>query len=449
MATDLEIAYQALSTKLSSYNTLWDYYNGNQPLKYSTQRLREAFRMLDVSFTENWCAAVVDACLERLELQRFTVADDENATAAINALFGMTGLDLDAMDAHLCALVTGESFIFAWREEGQDPSAYYNDSRLAYAHYDPANPRTMLWAAKWWMDNGYYLTLYYPDRLEYYRSTSKDMPTSAGSFKPLDAPQAPNPWGEIPVFHLRRRRTLLSSELQNILTLQDAINKLLADMMVAAEFGAFRQRWIISNAETNSLRNAPNEIWSIPAGDGVGQATTVGEFPPGDLSNFLNAIDRLAQAIGTISRTPAHYLFGSGAAPSGEALIVMEAPLNKKVSRYIANLTPTWAACASFLARLAGYEIPAAQISVEFAEPATVQPRTEAEIRQMTVGAGVPLTTALRWEGKSDADLEQLQADKAAEAAASMSGLAQALVEQQRRFDQEGNAAMVGEVGNE
>ena len=46
-----------------------------------------------------------------------------------------------------------------------------------------------------------------------------------------------------------------------MIPLQNAINKLVTDLMVAAEYGAFMQRWIISNADTSSLKNAPNEIW--------------------------------------------------------------------------------------------------------------------------------------------------------------------------------------------
>ena len=110
------------------------------------------------------------------------------------------------------------------------------------------------------------LTLYYKDRLEYYitQKTYKgtDMPTGAAAFRPAETPKAPNPYGEIPVFHFRPNRHAKGELSKSITTLQDAVNKLLADMMVAAEFGAFKQRWIISNADTKALKNAPNEVWT-------------------------------------------------------------------------------------------------------------------------------------------------------------------------------------------
>src|SRR5690606_26990663 len=152
----------------------------------------------------------------------------------------------------------------------------------------------------------------------------------------------PNPFGEVPVFHFRRDRRRISSELDNVLEPQDAINKLFADMMVAAEFGAFKQRWIISNADNTDIKNAPNKIWDIPASAPGEQPTQVGEFGETDLGNFLEAMDRISGYVGAISRTPKHYFFGLGGDPSGEALIALEAPLNKKAERYVALFSATW-----------------------------------------------------------------------------------------------------------
>jgi hypothetical protein len=66
-----------------------------------------------------------------------------------------------------------------------------------------------------------------------------------------------------------------------------------------------------------------------------------------------------------------------------------------------------------------------------------VQPRTQAEIREIRVRAGEPLVFVLRDQGASEADLEQMQADKRKERAEAQASLAQALLQQQRQFDQE------------
>lgn len=448
MATDLEKAFKALDAKARAYSTLWAYYDGNQPLIYSAKRLQNLFRDIDARFSENWCAVIVDTAMDRLDLQRFTVSENPVATTALNRLYEETELNLDSEDAHECALVTGEGYVIAWREDVGDQrgpvECYFNDSRLCHLEYDPAHPRRKLWAAKWWAgeDEIYRLTLYYPERLEYYRASGKGAPNGANQFQPIEGEdwQVPNPFGQVPVFHLRGNRRKAIGELtQSILELQNAVNKLIADMMVAAEFGAFKQRYVISEAEIGQLKNAPNEIWAVPAGDGVGQDTEIGEFSETRLDNFLDAINQLSISMGIISRTPKSLFIKLPSHEiSGDALLAMEAPLNKKCERYIQRFTPVWRRIASFLLELEGIGVSPMQIQPEFAKPQTIQPRTQAEIRQINRTAGIPLTTSVREEGWSDARIEQMRRDQQEEASRE-ANLARAYLDQARReMDQEG-----------
>lgn len=444
MTTDLERAYDALSGKQAKYSTLWDYYDGNHPLVYSTQRLRDIFKDINARFSLNWAAVIVDSVADRLQLQQFTVADDDEATTVLNELFVSTELALDDADVHKAALVTGEAFVFAWLSGDGAVEAYYNDPRLCHVFYDAENPRRKAFAAKWWVGQNKrrYLNLYYPDRIWYFVSTSAaDEVQSAKNFMPVaEMPEAENPFGEIPVFHFRPERRIIKSELDNVVEPQNAANKLFADMMVAAEFGAFKQRYIISNMDTKGrLKNAPNEIWDLPAADGQVQQTSVGEFSATELGNYLEALDRITSYLAIITRTPKHYFFSQGGDPSGEALIAMEAPLNKKCDAYIERLKVPWQRLAAFMLRLSGVDVQASDIQVLYADPETVQPRTRAEIRQIDVNAGIPLVTVLRREGWTQKELDGMEDDRSAERAAQTNSLALALLQQQRQFDQNNN----------
>ncbi len=439
---DLQKAYDALKGKQSPYGEYWDYYDGNQPLIYSAARLRELFRTLNTRFVENWCAVVVDSALDRIQLQGFRVSQSDELTDRLNATFQETELNLDADDAHLATLVAGESFLIAWKEAPGDPiEAYYNDPRMCHVQYDPASPRKKLWAAKWWVgdDGKTHLTLYYPDKVLYFVADKAggDL-TSAKEFQPDETPEAANPFGIVPVFHLRRERRTIKSELANAKTPQDAINKLLADMMVTAEFSAFPQRYVISTAENlGKLKNAPNEVWDLPAGADGSQATQAGQFAQADLEGYFNAMDKLAAAIAIITRTPKHYFFAQGGDPSGEALIALEAPLNKKCQRYINRFIPVWRKLGAFLLKLDGREVDENAVEPLFERPETVQPQTRATVRKTSVDAGLPLVTVLRREENwSEADLNQLDEDAKKEKARATASLAQALLAQQRNFDQ-------------
>jgi hypothetical protein len=362
---------------------------------------------------------VVDSLKERMQLTGFTVPD--GAQESLDAIWEANELNLESDDMHEAVLVTGEGYLVIWPGEDGKPEIYYNDPRLCHVFYEADRPRVPRYAAKLYAgdDELARMTLYYPDRLEYYISSRKySEATSASAFQPDESlgGVAVNPYGKIPVFRFVGRRQAIG-EITDVVPVQNGINKLLTDMMVAAEYGAFRQRWIISNSDTNMLRNSPDEIWSIPAGDGMGQGTQVGEFSATDLGNYLNACERLSADIATITRCPKHYFSGQGGDPSGEALIAMEAPLNRKAQNRIERLSNAWKQAMQFALLVGGQSVELIDIEPVWEPVETVQPKTEAEIRLLGTQAGIPLVTMLRREGWSESELEDMHADKEGSAA--------------------------------
>ncbi len=429
---DLKLAFSALTNKAAGLSKLWAYYDGEQPLEYSTERLNELFRGINVRFNENWCSVVVDSVLDRLHLSGF---DSQNARvkAVLDSVLDANGFVLDAHDAHKTAAVTGEAFIVAWNE-GDIPEMYVHDPRMCALFYDPDRPKVKRFAAKWWKpdDKSWMMRLYYPERVELYAAKSEN-PNNASAFKWVKTDE--NLYGKVPVFHLRAtRRAGKGSQLTNIITLQDAINKLIADMMVAAEYGAFKQRYVISNADVATLKNSPNMIWNIPAGDGSGQETQVGQFEETDLDGYLSAIDKLAAAISIISKTPKHYFMATGSNLSGDALIALEAPLVSKAKHLIEAYTGTWVELAEFLAELGGAPAKPGEIKAIWQAPETIQPLAQAQARQLNVAAGIPLREALRMEGKARGEIEQIEKARKVDLAGQAS-LAKAVMEKIRAED--------------
>ena len=418
MTTDLELAYNTLTAKARIYDRLYNYYDGNQPLVYANERLREIFAGEQVRFTENWCRVVVDSVKDRIDLGGFTVPDQ--VVNPLDVIWESNNLNLESDTLHEAVLVTGEGFVIVWQDAGGQVEVFAQDPRLCHVFYQAENPRQVRFAAKLWVDNDkrYRMTLYYPDRLEYYATDVKaETVSSAAAFRP-DVTQypegfAPNPTEQVPVFRFSLSDRVIRSELDDVTPLQNGINKLLTDMMVAAEYGAFRQRWVISNADPGQLKNSPNEIWSIPAGDGIGQAASVGDFQPTALDNYLQAVNQLAGDIARITNTPKHYFYGQGGDPSGEALIALEAPLNRKVYNRIKRLEGSWKQVISFALKLAGATVGLAEIEPVWKSVETVQPKTQADIRFVNVQAGIPIETQLRDEGWSEDKIAQMQQDRA------------------------------------
>ena len=144
----------------------------------------------------------------------------------------------------------------------------------------------------------------------------------------------------MPVVPLINNEDLLGngeSELAQVIPVQDAVNKLIADLMVASELSAVRQRWatgmaIPKDPETGQpiepFENAVKRLWVNPDKD-----VTFGEFGTTDLSNITKAIDMFVMHLSSQSRTPPHYLnTGSTAGLSGESIKAAETGLVAKTN---------------------------------------------------------------------------------------------------------------------
>jgi len=451
----VKLAFETIKAKKPLYDELYKYYTGFHPLRYSTNKLKKVFEAINVYFSENWLGVIVDSVIDRLVLKGFDISDNTAAKTKLDDMWRDHNMMLIAEDVHEAVTITNEAFVIAMKIEDEDTGAellevFHNDPRMCHVFYDANQPDKKEFAAKLWQSNdGYiHLTLYYKDRFEHYRSLTATKPgVSISSYKQLqpdpDGDIEDNPFDTIPVFHWVTSKTTKKRDMgPSEISMQDAINKLLSDMMVSSEFNSYVQRVIISKADPGNMPNEPGANWWLPASD-EGQQTTVTELGGRVLDGFLNAIDKLATSLAIISRTPKHYFFAQTGDPSGEALIAMEAPLNKKVKKRQGRYAISWQDLAQFLLELEDIKIDKKQI-VPMWEPAeTVQPQTSATITKTQVDSGVPLKTSLRWQGKTADEIKQLEEDQKEEQT-KRTGLAQDALDQLRAEDARNNANSTG-----
>lgn len=426
MDKDLDRAYEALKRKKKLLDHYFAYYDGTAATPIVSERLREVYQNFDFSVNENWAAVVIDSMADRITLEGVKSADKATQDALDEAI-SLTELLVEADDAHQAALIAGEAFLILWKEDDEDEvEAYFHDPRMCHVFYDEAKPNRATYAAKWWEDDeACHIKLYYPDRIAHFSANR----TASGEFADSEvfAKQSDedNPYGVIPVFHLRPRRRATVSELRNIIPVQDGINLMLTNMFVTGEFAAAPLKYVISNAEgLEDLVNAPNRIWTIPASGGLDTAgaTQVGQFGAADLGNYLKAVEHSINALSSITRTPKHYFELGQNAPSGEALKVMEAPLVKKCRERIARFAPTWRRLFVFLLKLRGHEVKESDIQLVWANPETVQPLQEAQTEKARVDAvtakkelGISLRQALREIGYTDEQIDTMDDEKSEE----------------------------------
>lgn len=344
---------QKLRSRRGQLDTYSDYYEGRHPLAFASEKFRRAFGGLFEEFADNWCPLVVDASAERLKPQGFRygpmgTGGDEDAWRIYQA----NNLDSAVHMGITDALITSETAAIVWNNPATPdiPSITIEHPSQVIVEY-VAGSRTQRAAALklWTGDEGDLATLYPPDAIYKFRARRQsesrlqvvgDPGTRWVQREDPDDPSwpLPNPLDVVPVVPLQNRPRLLvpaKSELHNVIPIQDGVNKLVADLLIASEYSAFRQRWVTGmDIPVDPETKQPIEAFR-PAVDrmfhGESTDTKFGEFAITDLNNFKAGIELLVQHIASQTRTPPHYFYLSGQFPSGESIKSAETGLVAKV----------------------------------------------------------------------------------------------------------------------
>lgn len=358
----LDVLDKKLHERRPSLQNFGAYYDGDQPLLFATQKFREAFGRQFTPWADNWCGLVVDAVAERLQVEGFRLPDTTEANSQLWDIWQRNQLDADSELAHTEALIYGDSYALVAPENGTARITVESPLQVICAR-EKGDRRRRAAALKVWVeeDEYAYATLYLPQAVFKYRTRNKvvsgagDVGTPGAArwdkreIRDEDWPLV-NPFGVVPVIPFVNNPSMLGwggrPEHATVMPVQDAVNKLLADMIVASEFGAFRQRWATgvedeTDADTNQKIDSYvaniARLWKTPNEDAA-----FGDFAQTDLENFVKAVELLVQHIASQTRTPPHYFYLSGSFPSGESIKAAETGLVKKALRKQLPWSESW-----------------------------------------------------------------------------------------------------------
>jgi Phage portal protein, SPP1 Gp6-like len=357
---------KALDDRSARVQRYQDYYSGQQRLAFATTKFRQAFGSLFGAFADNFCALIVDAVEERLDVEGFRIGPgedvgrgrklpgDPDGDKAAWQMWQENQLDLYSQIAHKNALIKECSYALVGPGDRADTvDITIEDARQAIVVYEAGSYRKRRAGLKRWIDDDGHLnaTLYRPDTVEKYvsrdkiKSESSDWGSLNVTWTPRDVPgenwPLPNRLKTVPLIPLVNRPNLDGtgeSELKSVLPIQDAINKLVMDMIVASEFSAYPKRFATGIAiEVDDETGEPKEQFSAAA-DRVwaseNENAKFGTLEAADLSPFVAGVDMLIQHLASQSRTPYHYfLQHGGQPPSGESLRASETGLVSKAER--------------------------------------------------------------------------------------------------------------------
>jgi hypothetical protein len=350
------LLHSALRTRRKIIQEYDDYYEGVHDLEYASVKYRGAFGNLFDGFADNWCDLVVDAPRERLHVQGFRLGEETEGDKEAWRIWQENGLDAGSHHGHTEALINGEASVLVWRDEETDrPTISVEHPAQMIVVYDEDDPRKRAAALKVWETawGDEFATLYLPTEIFKYQSKRGQRRTGLSGTRWAERQVGsedwplPNPMGVVPVVPLVNRPRLLQegqSEIKKVIPIQKAVNKLVTDMMVASEYGAFKQRWVTGiDIPIDPETGEPIEPFKIavdrllvgrpPETEDEETPADVkfGEFSETDLRNFVVGIEMLVQHIASQTRTPPHYFYLKGEFPSGESIKSAETGLVAKV----------------------------------------------------------------------------------------------------------------------
>lgn len=431
----IERAVKQFKARRALYDLTEHYYQGDHKMAFATDKFRSAFGSLFTAFADNLCPSVVDAVADKLTLVGFGVEEGEKTVAdEAWALWKANRMDRRAGEVHLEALSNGDGYLTIWRDENNDVQFYPQRGNQVTVKYDEENPQWVLWAAKCWMtdDGRCRLTLYYPDRIEKYitpkKITGDEMPTKFNGYIRYDLDNEswplPNEWQQVPVFHFAnnaRTGQFGRSELADVIPLQDALNKAVADGLIAQEFLAFPQRYatgleVDTDPETGqaiaAFKAAIDRLWTS-----ADPNVKFGQFDAADIAKYVNMAESYRTEIARVSRTPLHYILPSGDWPSGEALKTAEAPFTAKVLDRQVAFGNVWEDVLRLALKMQGNSSEF-RLTALWKDPA---PRSELDFAQVAViknELGVPKKQLQEEFGYSPEEVLKFKAEKADEAQA-------------------------------
>jgi hypothetical protein len=363
---------ERLTEDLEHLEKLRDYYGGAQTLNFATDDFLKAFGDQFATFRDNWCEVVVDAVQDRLDLQNMLLypegsqTPDQTISQRVWDELEKNEFELVQDDLYNGSLVEGTAFVIVWPEEDKvqiDPN-YAQNVRVTYQSKDWRKAKHAI--KRWVTETGaVYLTLYTSDWVYKFELPPEErlrlldpkdhVPTETSGWKQRVVPNEEwplrNPFGIVPVVEFPNRRD--ESEIEQVIPIQDMLNKTMVDMAVSAEYGAFRQRFIVSSNREPSggWKASPGYVWHLtPVVDVEGRPlpTQIGTLEESDPIAYIRIIEMLLQHLSAITRTPQHMVLqtsksgGRGDAPSGESLRVAETGLIKKVTKLQRLWGPRW-----------------------------------------------------------------------------------------------------------
>jgi hypothetical protein len=155
-----------------------------------------------------------------------------------------------------------------------------------------------------------------------------------------------------------RRSRLVAGQVAPLMSIQDQIDLITFNLLIAQHYAAFRQRWAIGWVPDSEDQKAKVGAARMMTFDEDPERMKLGEFEATNLEGYIKSREASLRHAATLSQTPAHELIGELINLSAEALAAAEASRDRKVDDRQTVLGEAHEQTLRLAAALASIEVP-------------------------------------------------------------------------------------------
>lgn len=409
-----------LTTRQPTVAKTENYFNGLHPLAFATSKFRAAFGEQLRAFASNWGPLVVDSIVERLEITGFEYEGKKDIEDRALDIWYANGLDTESDIAHSEACKHGTAYILvdptaSPEDDSESPLITIEHPLEVITTHAPGQRRLITAGLKSWKDDDdfYWCNLYLPNIVYKWWSAKPVKGNNKPRWEPYDAVN--NPLHCVPLVPLENNPTLLGggvSDLRDVIPLNDGINKLMCDLLVASEFYAFAQRVFIGvdDAEDEEGNPIPFELPAhLAQGMTLPEGADIKVLTAQSLEPYTGAIEQFLRQVAAITRTPPNYLLGQMVNLSGEALIAAEKGHTNKAKRKQRNFKHGWLRAMNLALQAKGIKAPL-RGNVAWTNPESLTPAQLADpLVKLREGLNIPYEVLWRMYGFSPQQVDDMR----------------------------------------
>ncbi len=359
MSTDSDRLVELLTTELDPplhrYAALENYFHGSSPLSYLSKDAKTALAKFD-QVSSNVCETAIVSVGERLRLAGFDGHPDAWP------LFLGSNLDQLSGTGHERACLYSTCPVLIWTDQHGRPRATVEHPKFMATQRDPITRDIVAAVKRVRTKTETHCWVYLESEVQHWVANTPGAVTAGFTLRD----RVPNPVGVVPVAELGLEGD--KSVIENLISLQDMLNKQLLDLMVASEFSGRPRRWatgIERIPEAPLLDSEGNVVTEdgepviVPTNPYPEQnrlmiaewaTAKIGQLDPTDLGAFEAGVRIIMSQVMMASGLPAHYVgVLQDSVTSADALRAAESALVARVEAKQRAYGTAWERVAALL----------------------------------------------------------------------------------------------------